>query len=181
MHFDETFRGSEIECVCMYVIIWIRFSFYNKTNLVVWNVQNCLVIDHINQMSLSIDPNATNSFDIIFLFLHVFCTFFQMEKKVCVFFPNHIRASFHFGFTFYCRRQSKKIKNSKKVIKLEIILVGTISEPHLELGFMNILLNFQKWRKKTMDFPWGRRAGSLVFHRAYFFIRIESILSTFCS
>lgn len=117
MHFDETFRGSEIECVCMYVIIWIRFSFYNKTNLVVWNVQNCLVIDHMNQMSLSIDPTRMQQIVLIssFLFLYVFCTFFQMEKKVCVFFPNHVRASFYFGFSFYCRRQSeKKLKIPKK-------------------------------------------------------------------
>lgn len=114
MHFDETFRGSEIECVCMYVIIWIRFSFYNKTNLVVWNVQNCLVIDHINQMSLSIDPNATNCFDIIFLFLHVFCTFFQMEKKVCVFFQIIFEPLFILVSRFIVVGNRKKIKNSKK-------------------------------------------------------------------
>lgn len=97
MHFDETFRGSEIECVCMYVIIWIRFSFYNKTNLVVWNVQNCLVIDHINQMSLSIDPNATNYFDIIFCF-YMFFVLFSKWKKKYVFFSKSYSSLFSFWF-----------------------------------------------------------------------------------
>lgn len=119
MHFDETFRGSEIECVCMYVIIWIRFSFYNKTNLVVWNVQNCLVIDHINQMSLSIDPNATNCFDIIFLFLYMFFVLFSKWKKKYVFFSKSCSSLFLFWFLVLLSSAiGKKLTIPKKVIKL---------------------------------------------------------------
>lgn len=126
-------------------------------------------------------PECNKLFWYHFFVFTCFLYFFPNGKKVCVFFQIIFEPLFILVSRFIVVGNRKKLKIPKKVIKLAIILVGTISEPHLELGFMNILLNFQKWRKKTMDFPWGRRAGSLVFHRAYFFIRIESILSTFCS